>query len=277
MRALLLVSLITAAAAAPPARITLVAAAPGYPGTTAEAQPNMDALAAAIARGAGLPEGAVAAVYASTEEDGLARLRRPDAALALVPLPFARKHGKALGLRPRLLVAQQGVGTTEVWTLVARKGRVASPASLAGLTVASIAGYAPDFVRGALGPWGRIPAGAKIVATGQVLSYLRKAAAGEDVALLLDGAQSAALATLPFAADLEVVARSAPLPAAYLATVGSRVPPARWTALEKALLGLASDPRAAAALEGVRMKGFAPLDAAAEAAAKAIGAAGAAR
>jgi hypothetical protein len=88
--------------------------------------------------------------------------------------------------------------------------------------------------------------------------------------VLLDGSQSAALASLPFAADLEAVARSAPLPAAYVATVGSRLPAARWRALEKALLALRSDPAGSAALEGLRMTGFAPLDAGAEAAARQV-------
>lgn len=256
--------------AAPP-RVTVVACAPGYPGSTAEAQPSMDAFAAALARAAGWPPQALGAVYQSTEKDGLEGLARPDAAVALVPLPFFLKHGRALKLSARLQVEQAG-GLTETWALVARKGRVASPASLASFAVASIAGYAPDFVRGAPGPWGRIPEGARIVETGQVLSALRRAAAGEDLAVLLDGAQAAALPTLPFASELEVVARSAPLPAAVVATVGARIPPARWKVLERALLALHRDPQGAAALQAIRMVRFVPADADALAAARRLAA-----
>jgi len=255
-------------AAAAERPVALVACAPGYPGTTAEAQPSMDAFAAALSRAAGWPAGRVTAAYHETEQGGLARLATPDAALALVPLPFLLQHGERLKLSPRLQVQSKGAELTEVWSLVARRGQVGSPAALDGFTVVSLAGYSPAFVRSALGSWGRIPEGARVVHSGQVLSALRKAAGGEKVALLLDGAQAAALPTLPFAADLETVARSAPLPAAFVCTVGNRLAAARWKALEKAFLALPSIPEGAAAMEGLRFARFAPVDAAALAAAR---------
>jgi hypothetical protein len=240
---------------------TLVAVAPGYPGNTAEAQPAMDALAAALAASAGLPAGAVAATYHESGEAGLERIRKPDAALAMVTLPFFLQHAAALSLDARLIAVPKGSRPMEVWSLVARKGRVSSARSLDGWQVVSIAGYAPAFVAGtALGGWGRLPASARIVQSGQVLSAMRKAVAGEDVAVLLDGAQGSALATLPFAGDLEVVARSEPLPSSVVATVGKRLPPARWSALEKAFLGLRASPAGLVALDGVRMEEFVPVD-----------------
>lgn len=248
--------------------VALVACAPGYPGSTAEAQPSMDAFAAALSRVAGWPSGRIAAVYHETEQGGLGRLGAPDAALALVPLPFLLEHGEALRLTPRLQVQSAGSELTEVWSLVARKGLVTSPAALDRFTVVSLAGYSPRFVRSALGAWGPIPEGTRVVHSGQVLSALRKAAAGEKVALLLDRAQAAALATLPFAGDLEVVARSSPLPAAFVCTVGTRLAPARWKALEKGFLALPSTPEGAAAMAGLRFVRFAPLDAASLAAAR---------
>src|SRR5512133_4323110 len=190
------------ARAPPPAPSMLVAVAPGYPGTTAEAQPAMDALSSALARLAGLPEGAIGAVYLPGEADGVARLGGSDAAVALVTLPFFLAHADALGLTPRLQVDVVGPGLVERWSLVARKGRGAKPADLAGFTVLTIAGYSPAFVRGALGPWGRIPESAKVTQTSQVLSALRNAVRGADVAVLLDGAQSGELASLPFAGGL---------------------------------------------------------------------------
>jgi hypothetical protein len=262
--------LLAAPAGAAPPRLTLVACAPGYPGTTVEAQPSMDALAAALARTAALPAGELGAVYLPVEGDGVARLRQPDAGVALVSLPFFLQHGAALQLAPRLQVEVVGAGQAERWSLVAKKGRVTRPSDLAGFSVLSTAGFAPAFVRGATRGWGAIPETAKVVATTQVLSALRKAASGADVAVLLDGAQAEALPTLPFAGELEVVARSAPLPTSVVATVGARLPAARWSALEAALLGLHRDPAGAAALAGVRMVRFAPLDQAALAAARAV-------
>lgn len=263
-----------AALAALPARgadapVTLVACAPGYPGTTAEAQASMDAFAAALAKATGWAPGQVVASYAPTEKEGLSRL--PEAAVALVALPFFVKHAAALHLTAHLVVEQKGLGPTETWTLVAKKGRVQKPADLAGLTVVSIAGYAPAFVREVLGPPWRLPETAPVTESSQVLSALRRAVKGEEVAVLLDGAQGNALPSLPFAAELDVVARSAPLPAALVTTVGGRLAPARWATLEKALLALPKEPAGAAALDGIRMVGFTAADKATLQAVRALG------
>jgi hypothetical protein len=253
----------------------LVTCAPGFPGTTAEAQPAMDALAAALAQAAAIPGASLGAVYLPAEAEGVARLGAADTVVGLVPVPFFLVHGAALGLTPHLQVALAGGGPLERWSLVARKGRVSRPADLGRFTVLSTAGYAPAFVRGAVWSWGRLPETVTVATTSRVLSALRQAASGADVAVLLDGAQAEALPTLPFAAELEVVARSAPLPTSLVTTVGSHLPAARWSALEKAFLALHARPDGAAALAGVRMARFSPLDAAALAAARAITAGGA--
>jgi hypothetical protein len=263
--------LLLALGAAAPEPVVLVACAPGYPGTTAEAQPSMDALAAALARAAHLPAGDVSGVYLPAEADGVARLERGGAVVALVPAPFFAKHAAALKLRARLAVVPTGLGgPTEVWTLWARKGKATSPADLAGYRLLSTAGYAPEFVRALLAGRTPLPPTARIEASGQVLSALRQAASGGDVAVLLDGVQGAALPGLPFAADLDVLARSAPLPAAVVATVGTAIPAPRWSALEKALVELAGAPDGAAALQGVRMEAFVPFPAGAAGALAAV-------
>jgi hypothetical protein len=266
---MIVVALAGGAAFAAEPRATIVVCAPGSPGTTEEAQGAMDAFAAALAARAALPAGGLAATYAASEDAGVARLREKDAGMALVSLPFFLKHERSLALRAALQPVPQDGATSERWSLVARKGRVASPAALDGFTLYSTAGYAPAFVRGpALGAWGKLPASVKIERSTAVLSALRRAAAGEPVALLLDGAQGAALASLPFASDLEVVARSPALPAGVLAAVERRVPPARWAKLETALKELPGDPKGAEALAGIRMSRFAPLDEPALAAAR---------
>jgi hypothetical protein len=259
LAALLAASLALPARADAPA--TLVVCAPGSPGTTQEAQGAMDALAKAVAARAALPPGALAAVYLPAEGAGLARLREKDAALALVSLPFFLAHEKALGLRAELAPVPQGGAATERWSLVARKGAVPSAASLQGYTILSTAGYAPAFVRGVLRGLGEPAADVTIQPSAAMLSGLRRAAAGEKVAVLLDRAQASALASLPFAADLEVVTRSPEVPAGILAVVGGRLPAARWAKLSPAFLGLGADPAGAEALAGIRMSHFAPLDA----------------
>jgi hypothetical protein len=257
MRMRLLAALILSccgASFASAAPATVVFCAPGYPGTTAEAQPSMDAFAAALGAEVG-------AVYHETEKGGEARIAEADAGLALVSLPFFLEHRRELRLEPRLQAVPTGTDGTEIWSLAARKGRVTRPAQLDGFEIVSLAAYAPRFVRGtALRDWGVLPESARLVESGQVLSALRRAARDETVAVLLDGAQSAAFPTLPFAADLEIVARSAPLPAAVLCTVGGHVPEARARELVAALARLHERPDGAAALEGLRLARFAPLD-----------------
>lgn len=229
----------------------------------------MDAFAGAVAARAGLPVAALGATYAASEDAGIARLRAPDAAVALVSLPFFLKHEKALALRAELQPVVQGGDATERWSLVARKGRIATPAALDGFTVLSSAGFSPGFVRGtALGGWGKLPGTVRIVQSAAVLSALRRVAAGEPVAVLLDGAQEAALPTLQFAAELEVVARSPALPAGVVAAVGRRLPAARWEKIGAALRELPDEPAGAEALAGIRMSRFVPLDAKALSAAR---------
>lgn len=253
------VSVLAAAGAAEP--IAFVVCAPGYPGSTREAQPVMDTFAAALAEKAGRSGGGVVAVYHETEAGGLERLARPDAALALAPLPFFLKHEARLQLQPRAQAVPSGATASEVWSLVARRGAVASAAALEGWELLSPAAYAPRFVRGtALGGWGALPAGTKLVQTSAVLTGLRRAASGERVVLLLDHAQAAALPTLPFAQDIEVVARSQPVPAVVVCTVGARLPAPRARALLRALLEMHERPPGAAALRGLQMDRFAPLD-----------------
>ncbi len=245
-------------AAAP--RRMLIVCAPGYPGDTLLAQPVMDGFAAAAARAARWRSGSLGAIYFETEDAGLARLAAPDAALALVPLPFFLKHAAALNLEPRLEVATT-TGSTETWSLAAKRGLLTSPDGLAGWEVTGPAGYAPGFVRGpALGAWGALPGTARITFSPAVLSPLRRAASGEKLAVLLDGAQSAALASLPFAADLEIIARSQPLPATLLCTIGLRRGRNDIDRLVKALLEMHRQPEDAEALMSIRIARFVPCD-----------------
>src|SRR2546423_9242303 len=121
--------------------ITLVVCAPGYPGSSAEAQPAMDALARALGGAAHLP---LQAVYDETAQGGLERLAAPDAALLLAPLPFFLDHERDLALAPRMMaVPKEGGGPLQGWTLVTGKEHAQD---LEGDAVQSTAGYSPRFV-----------------------------------------------------------------------------------------------------------------------------------
>src|SRR5262245_13494045 len=169
-----LATALVSATVAPP--ITLVVCAPGYPSNTKEAQPSMDRLAAAVTRAAGWPESRLGAEYQESEAGGVTRLKENPSSLALVPLPFFLAHARELKLSPRTQAVPKGGAATETWILVAKKGRVTSPAALAGWQIAGLPAYAPDFVRRVAFPsWGEIPASVAFVPTGQVLSAMRKA------------------------------------------------------------------------------------------------------
>ncbi|MGB6356731.1 MAG: PhnD/SsuA/transferrin family substrate-binding protein [Steroidobacteraceae bacterium] len=235
---------------------TLVFCAPGYPGGAGDAQPLLDQFASAATAASGWPAGSLAALYEPTEDGGLAKLKAADAVLAFVPYPFFVEHAAELHLTPLAQADLADIGPRQKWTLVAKAGRVTAPASMAGFTVLSVAGYAPDFVRNsALKGW-TLPPDVKIEATGQILSALRRVAAGEAVAALLDQTQTAALATLPFAAQLKAVTQSAELPIAFVAVVDNRVPPARARALQQGLLKMSQAAGSTDALGALRLHGF---------------------
>src|ERR1700730_10530336 len=153
----------------------LVFCAPGYPGGAGDAQPLIDQFATAAAAAAGWPAGSLTAVYDPTEEGGLAKLRSADAVLAFVPYPFFVEHAAQLHLTPLVQADVADVGSQQRWSLVAKTGRVSGAHAMAGYTILSVAGYAPDFVRHSALGGGALPPDVKIEATGQVLSALRRA------------------------------------------------------------------------------------------------------
>ncbi len=235
---------------------TLVFCAPGYPGGAGDAQPLLDPFVNAAASSSGWPAGSLAAVYDPTEDGGLAKLQSADAAVAFVPYPFFVEHAATLHLTPLAQADVQDVGPTQRWTLVAKSGRVNGPAALAGFTILSVAGYAPDFVRrSALGAFA-LPADVKVEPTGQILSALRRAAAGESVAVLLDQTQAAALPSLPFANDLNVVTQSHELPVAFIAAVGSRLSADKAKSLQAGLLKMGHATGTPDTLGPLRLRGF---------------------
>jgi hypothetical protein len=259
--ALLLAGVLMLAATTAPR--TVVICAPGYPGETETAQPTMDAFARAAADAADWPAGSLRAVYHQTEQGGLDRIARDDVALAIVPLPFLLRAGDRLDLEP-VLLAETASGMEQVWSLAARRGAVASASALDGWEITGRPGYAPAFVRGPiLGEWGSLPDSVTITATSGVLRALRRAAAGDEIAVLLDAGETKALASLPFAKELEVVARSRPLPGVVLCSVGDRLPESEAVTLFRGLLRLHQSAAGVEALQGMRMKRFRKLDQAA--------------
>jgi ABC-type phosphate/phosphonate transport system substrate-binding protein len=236
---------------------TLVFCAPGYPGGSGDAQPFVDQFAKAAAASAGWKPDSLAATYDPTEQGGLTKLGEKDAVLAFVPYAFYVQHAAALHLAPLAQADVAAVGTQERWTLVGKAGGpVTGPASMTGYTILSVAGYAPEFVkRSALAAW-TLPADAKVEATGQILSALRRVASGEPVLALLDQTQAAALSTLPFAAQIKTLTQSSALPVALITVVDSRLPEVRAKEFQAALIKMNTTSSGAEMLASLKLKGF---------------------
>lgn len=236
--------------------IDLVACAPGFPSSSEQAQPSMDRFARALVKSSGV---AIRAAYTPDADDGRARID-DGAGLALVPAAFFVAYGRELDLRPILGVSYGGA-TDERWSLVAAKGRVETAADLAGFRVVGLPGYSADYVREvALADFGALPPSVTIEPSGRILSELRRAARGEDLAVLLDTAQSEALAKLPFGEQLEVVSRSRATPGFLLCEVGGRVAPAALERIAAALAAIHEDAAAAEALAEIRVQRFERLE-----------------
>lgn len=246
------------------ADLTMVVCAPGYPGSTAEAQPAMDGFAIAVATSGGWGSNEFGAEYFETEELGMTRFAGEDVGLGLVTLPFFLEHREELDLQPEMLAVPTGREPEEPWSLVAGKGAVHEPADLDGWQLVSLAGHSEAFVRGpALGDWGVLPSTLTISFSGAVLTSLRKAARGEKIVVLLDAEQTEALDRLPFAGDLEIVHRSPPLPVSVVCSIGDRMSAEKKAELIDVLAGLAQRPDATEALAGVRLDRFEPVNKAA--------------
>ncbi len=241
--------------------LRIVACAPGYPSNTEQAQPTMNDFAAMVADASGWPPGMLTAEYHPSEEARIARLRDNATSLALVPLPLFLKYEKELALTALLQAVQASGSSTERWSLVTSAGSVAGPESLDGWELLGLAAYAPRFVRGpALSSWGRLPDSLSVSFTRRVLAGIRRAAAGEPVAMLLDGAQTAALASFPDAASLEVVATSPPLLSWLIVGIGDRVEERRRQQLMSGLLGVHRSASFADVLQTMQLQRFEALD-----------------
>jgi len=253
-----LAGLIAAVAESP---LTLVVCAPGYPGNTEQAQPVMDDLATQLSAAAGWDVDGLDAVYHERLQPGIDRLTAPDAAMALVPLPLYLEHRETLQLKPVLQVVHAS-GRPETWTLVARKGAVSKPEDLEGWELAGMPVYSRRFVRRvALADWGRLPENVELRFSSRIVSILRRAAAGENVAVLLDAAQAKALPKLGFAADLEVVTVSPSMIGSLVCSVSDRIDTGRQRGLVEALSALHRNDGSEELLETLRINRFEPLDA----------------
>ena len=214
-----------------------------------------------MARAAGLPDGAVGAVYDSTDAGSLALIGKPEASLALVTFPSDVEHARA-GLAPRLR-AVGPTGATETWALVAKKRRPGARGPHGRLEIVSPAGYAKRFVLGpALGrSLGRASGGRHHVLDPHTLGAAARRRRGEGRRPGGPRADRGRPLVL-IGPSLEVVYRSKPMPESVFCTIGSRLPKAQAESLLAGLARLHERPENAELLKTMRTVRFEPVDAA---------------
>ena len=144
---------------------------------------------------------------------------------------------------------------------VAQSPVTVAPGDLADWHILSLGGHSASFVKGVVfDSWGRVPVGLEIAFSNRVLTSLRRAAKGEEVAVLLNGEQAGALDRLPFADALDVIRVTKPMPSSLLCLVGDRLSPERAEDLVGAAVGLADATVPNSSLAGVRIDRFVGLD-----------------
>lgn len=233
--------------------------APGYPGDTEQAQETMDRFAATLSQTLGKREGDISVVYHSDVEGGLKEFEAGTVDLAMVSAPVYFEYGERFLLSP-VMQATRVEPSTGQWTLVAGRDKIGDASALSGWTLGSHAGFSQEFVHRMLAGYGTLPADTTIVFQTRLRSALRKASNGEPIAILLDGTQAAALDSLSFVDQLEVLHRSDPLPSNVVCLVGDRFDEATRKRWLRALWSLADTHQGKGILEEMRLKGFEPID-----------------
>ncbi len=224
---------------------------PGGPGSTADAQPVVDAFLKALAGQAGW--GSASGTY--TNDLAQCQSGAGGAGVVVLPLDLYLQQHTAWRLTPVATLTNKE--TASRYHVVTKKGTTLD--ALKGKPV-STAIPASDAFLSRVGFDGKLDV-SKDIALSRVrtaLKALKDLDKGVVSAVLLDDVQQKALAGLPFAASLETVLSGAALPGAIVASVGA------VQGLGPALTGLCS--KATKVCDDMRITGFQPIDAAALAA-----------
>jgi len=193
---------------------------PGGPGAGAEGDKLAAELASNLAAAAGLDAGQVTAAYFTRAAPTAGFLAKHKDAFVLGGLGFFLAQRRTAKLIPLARLVGKA-GGDEVYSVVVRKDRYRNLDELRGKTlVGSVLADDPRFVD-------RFAFGGKLVASEHFrcepserpLSALRKLAADEVDAVLLNRSQREALGTMPLFAKLEVIHASGPVPTVGLMMV----------------------------------------------------------
>jgi hypothetical protein len=208
---------------------------PGFPGTPAQAQPYIDKMLRHLEQKLGKATGSIKGVYLS---DGVAadkaiKARQPS--VALVGPSILAANQKALKMKVIAKVEVAG-RADETYSVIAKRGGVATIAGLAGKTVSGVVVNDERFVVNVLLDKQVAMGSVKLLSQGRPLKSLRDVARGSADAAIVDKAVVDALGQIPEAAELVVIYTAKPVPAPAVVVMGSGTDDA--AALKAALVGM---------------------------------------
>jgi ABC-type phosphate/phosphonate transport system substrate-binding protein len=212
---------------------------PGFPGTSAQAQPYIDKMLRHLEAKLGWPAGSMSGRYLPDGVQGAADLASASPGLALVDPSVYAGQQQALGMKVIAKVEVGGRGE-ETYSVVVRKGGPASLGELKGKTVAGAVVHDPKYVANVIMAGALGPADLRVVPEKRPLKALRDVARGAVDAAVVDRAVVEHMAELDFAGEVVILHTSKPVPAPAVVVMGAGVPHA--AAIAGALVGMCGRP-----------------------------------
>lgn len=232
-----------------------------YPGGSVkarDAEPAARQMLRALERMGGWPEGSFDSRF-TTDAKECERLLAGRPPFAIVSLGEYLAHP---GLVPLVQPEIQG-RTTDTWRVLVRKGTFRSLDDLKGKTLGGATVDQTTFVDRLIFQGKARVADFVPRPSVQPLRALRSLAEGALDAVLLNDQQFRALGGLPFAADLEVVFTSAPLPLVGIVADGQKTTSQERQKLSGSLKGFCRDPQGRPFCEVFGIDAFVPVGASA--------------
>lgn len=251
-----------AAAGAP--RLSLLVCYPGGTVDPAQARPHLEKMLGVLERLGGWGAGSIRSTFSAEANECRRRLAEDRPALVILSLELFLEQRQSHSLLPLVRPSIAG-RVTEQWRVLVRRGTAHSLADLrgrklGGTPVANLQLLRRVVLSGKIAP--ADPSSYfELEPSRLALRSLRRLAAGELDAVLVDGLQYTALAALPFAAELEPVFTSAPLPLLGLAVNERLVSAPERVRLTDAMTRLCSHADGKAICELFGLEAFLPVSA----------------
>jgi len=212
---------------------------PGFPGTSAQAQPYIDKMLRHLEGKLGWEAGSMSGAYLSDGPKAVARLKSDKPGLALVDPSVYAGHHKSMGMQVIAKVQVVGSGP-QTYSVITRVDGPGDLASLAGKKATGPVVHDPRYVANVLLD-GELPVGGlDLDVQKRPLRALRAVARGKADAAIVGRAVVEHMGELDFASELRVIHTSKPVPPPAVVVMGEGVQHA--AELKQVLVGICGRP-----------------------------------